>query len=227
LGDGSVTTAHLSELRQYVGVQTICSAKDWPGVAQYNAYKEACKELRDELDKCLKLQFDVSAAQEAAQLGLALLRLTDSVAKRYDSQKTAQHKLDYDDLLARAFALLNDSVQVELRDELSKDLQLLLVDEFQDTDQLQVDLVKLICGERIDDGKLFFVGDFKQSIYRFRGARPQVFHDLRAEVPEPRFEMVTPTPPAMARVLEPSIALRDPRPDNDACDNRHDHDPAK
>src|SRR4029077_3066861 len=95
-----------------------------------------------------------------------------------------QNKLDYDDLLARAFQLLNDPAQTVLRDELSQDLQLLLVDEFQDTDQLQVDLVKLLCGQRFEDGKLFFVGDFKQSIYRFRGAQPQVFHDLRSQVPE-------------------------------------------
>ena len=134
--------------------------------------KTPAKSFRDELDKCLKLNFDAEAAREAAQLGLALLRLADRVATRYDAQKLAQNKLDYDDLLARAFQLLNDPAQTTLRDELAQDLQLLLVDEFQDTDQLQVDLVKLLCGERFDDGKLFFVGDFKQSIYRFRGAQP-------------------------------------------------------
>jgi ATP-dependent helicase/nuclease subunit A len=184
LAGGDVTPQELSDLRQYVGVQTICTAKDWPTAKQYDEYKTACTALRDELDKCIKLQFDPAAAREAAQLGLALLRLSDRVAKEADMRKLAQNKLDYDDLLARAYQLLSDPVQTSLRDELSKDLQLLLVDEFQDTDQLQVDLVKLLCGERLDDGKLFFVGDFKQSIYRFRGAQPQVFHDLRSEVPQ-------------------------------------------
>jgi ATP-dependent helicase/nuclease subunit A len=184
LAGGAVTPQEMSELRPFVGVQSICNTKDWPAAKQYEAYKGACKELRDELDKCLKLQFDAGAAHEAAQLGLALLRLTDRVAKHYDSRKLTQNKLDYNDLLARAFQLLNDPAQTELRNELSEDLQLLLVDEFQDTDQLQVDLVKLLCGERLDDGKLFFVGDFKQSIYRFRGAQPQVFHDLRSTVPK-------------------------------------------
>jgi ATP-dependent helicase/nuclease subunit A len=184
LGSDAVTLQELSDLRQYVGVQSICNAKDWPSAEQYDEYKNACKDFRDELDKCLKLNFDAEAAREAAQLGLALLRLADRVATRYDAQKLAPNKLDYDDLLARAFQLLNDPAQTTLRDELAQDLQLLLVDEFQDTDQLQVDLVKLLCGERFDDGKLFFVGDFKQSIYRFRGAQPQVFHDLRSQVPE-------------------------------------------
>jgi ATP-dependent helicase/nuclease subunit A len=184
LADGAATPQELSELRPYVGVQTICTAKDWPTVKQYDEYKTACTALRDELDKCIKLQFDPAAAREAAELGLALLRLSDRVAKQSDARKLAQNKLDYDDLLARAYQLLSDPAQTALRNELSSDLQLLLVDEFQDTDQLQVDLVKLLCGERIDDGKLFFVGDFKQSIYRFRGAQPQVFHDLRSEVPK-------------------------------------------
>ncbi|HEY2414620.1 MAG TPA: UvrD-helicase domain-containing protein, partial [Pirellulaceae bacterium] len=184
LADRSVTPQELSALRQYVGVQSICSAKDWSTPTEYDLYKDACKSLRDELDKCLKLQFDPEAAIEAAQLGLALLRLTERVSKEYDQQKASQNKLDYDDLLARAFQLLSGPAQTALREELSKDLQLLLVDEFQDTDQLQVDLVKLLCGEKLDDGKLFFVGDFKQSIYRFRGAQPEVFHTLRSEVPE-------------------------------------------
>ena len=59
-----------------------------------------------------------------------------------------------------------------------------LVDEFQDTDRLQVELVKALCGD-VADGKLFFVGDMNQSIYRFRGAQPDVFHDLRDQIPKP------------------------------------------
>ena len=49
---------------------------------------------------------------------------------------------------------------------------------------LQVELVEALCGERLDAGKLFFVGDYKQSIYRFRGADPDVFRDLRGRMPE-------------------------------------------
>ena len=54
-------------------------------------------------------------------------------------------------------------------------MRLLLVDEFQDTDPLQVELVKALCDDGLLRGKLFFVGDYKQSIYRFRGADPHVF----------------------------------------------------
>ena len=61
LAGGDVTPQELSDLRQYVGVQTICTAKDWPTAEQYDEYKNACTDLRDELDKCIKLQFDADS----------------------------------------------------------------------------------------------------------------------------------------------------------------------
>ena len=67
--------------------------------------------------------------------------------------------------------------------DLAAQTRLLLVDEFQDTDPLQVELVRALCDGRVADGKLFFVGDYKQSIYRFRGADPHVFRRLRDEIP--------------------------------------------
>ena len=70
-----------------------------------------------------------------------------------------------------------------MRKRLAAQTRLLLVDEFQDTDPLQVELVRALCDGRVADGKLFFVGDYKQSIYRFRGADPHVFRCLREEIP--------------------------------------------
>src|SRR5262249_21166809 len=88
------------------------------------------------------------------------------------------------DLLFMAAKLLTDSAHAELQHELSSQVRLLLVDECQDTDPLQVELIKALCGPRAHDGKLFFVGDYKQSIYRFRGADPSVFRQLHEETPE-------------------------------------------
>ncbi len=93
--------------------------------------------------------------------------------------------LDFHDLLDRARHLLTDPRHNEVRAQLSAHLRLLLVDEFQDTDPVQVELVSALCGESIADGKLFFVGDYKQSIYRFRGADPHVFRRLRDRTPRP------------------------------------------
>ena len=84
--------------------------------------------------------------------------------------------LDFNDLLIRARELLVGPQYGELRKRLAAQIRLLLVDEFQDTDPLQVELIQALCDNDHLRGKLFFVGDHKQSIYRFRGAQPHVFH---------------------------------------------------
>ncbi len=59
----------------------------------------------------------------------------------------------------------------------------MLVDEFQDTDPFQGEILQRLAGDAPGDGRLFLVGDFKQSIYRFRGARPRIFEDFRERFP--------------------------------------------
>ena len=81
--------------------------------------------------------------------------------------------LDFNDLLIRARDLLVGPERGGLRKRLAAQIRLLLVDEFQDTDPLQVEMVKSLCDNEHLRGKLFFVGDYKQSIYRFRGAEPR------------------------------------------------------
>lgn len=183
LGQGTLDEADLVRLRECAGVQKICTVKDWPQPDAFASYREACKGLRAAIDKFAPKPFDIDRAREAAELGLQLLDLVHDVADEYQRRKSREGKLDFDDLLSRAHALVTAPESDSLRKRISDDLRLVLVDEFQDTDQLQVELVRALCGD-IDDGKLFFVGDMNQSIYRFRGAQPNVFLDLRQTVPE-------------------------------------------
>ncbi len=60
----------------------------------------------------------------------------------------------------------------------------MLVDEFQDTDPIQGEILERLTGESFPSGRLFLVGDAKQSIYRFRGARPEIFEEFRDRFPE-------------------------------------------
>jgi ATP-dependent helicase/nuclease subunit A len=182
LAEEEINEAELDLIRQSAQVQKICTAKDWSSADDYGLYRDACKNLRDTLDKYRPKPFSADAARETAELGLALLKLTNRVAVEYDERKHAQGMLDFDDLLAAAHGLVTDSQNAALTEQLADDLRLLLVDEFQDTDHLQADLVRALCGAGFNTGRLFFVGDFKQSIYRFRGAEPKVFRDLREQV---------------------------------------------
>ena len=76
--------------------------------------------------------------------------------------------LDFDDLLLRTRQLLRGPQGKSICQSLAAPLRLLLVDEFQDTDPVQIEIVEALCGNELTRGKLFFVGDSKQSIYRFR-----------------------------------------------------------
>jgi DNA helicase-2/ATP-dependent DNA helicase PcrA len=88
-----------------------------------------------------------------------------AVWRGYEARKRAAGAVDFDDMLVRARDLLRD--RSELRDRVRGRARWLLVDEFQDTNTLQMDLLGLIVsGER----NLTAVGDEDQSIYRWRGA---------------------------------------------------------
>ncbi len=85
--------------------------------------------------------------------------------------------LDYDDLEERTLALL--LAHPHVLEEWRETVQAILVDEFQDTNGRQRDLVQALNGDR---GRLFIVGDGKQSIYGFRGADVTVFREEHARI---------------------------------------------
>ncbi|HEX3724777.1 MAG TPA: 3'-5' exonuclease, partial [Pirellulales bacterium] len=179
----------LETIRAHAQVQRGGGAKAWDSADTYEAFKTAATKLRETIDKLKPLaSFDAQAVREAAEIGQKLLTIATRIAERFDARKRELAVLDFDDLLRQARALLVDPRHEELRRQLSGQIRLLLVDEFQDTDRLQVDLVTALAG--VAERKLFFVGDYKQSIYRFRGADPDVFRRLRDQTPaEGRLEL--------------------------------------
>lgn len=125
-----------------------------------------------------------------ATLVWALGQLTLKAAER----RRRDGRLEFHDLLVMARDLVRDDVEV--RCSLHHKYRCLLVDELQDTDPLQAELVTLIAaapdapvGERpwaelpVADGALFFVGDPRQSIYRFRRADAAIFDTLGSVAP--------------------------------------------
>lgn len=107
-----------------------------------------------------------------------LMPLVEQVRDEYDALKADQAILDNDDLLTRAFDALNNDERI--RREFSGRFKMVMVDEFQDTAQQQVELVRLLCSP--DGRELCTVGDAQQSIYRFRGADVSVFRGKKEEV---------------------------------------------
>src|SRR5262249_38845668 len=110
------------------------------------------------------------------------LRVALTVVDNYQQRKAQAGVVDFQDLLVLVRDLLRE--EAEVRDSLRRRYAYLLLDEMQDTDPVQMELVELLCGVGLGAGKLFAVGDSKQSIYRFRGAEVALFDRLRSKVPD-------------------------------------------
>lgn len=151
---------------------------------EYDDYKACVKALRDAIDDLKHLELDIEASRVAARHGLALLDIAREAAVEYRRAKREDHVLDFNDLLLETRRLLTAPGNESLRRGVSRQIRLLLVDESQDTDPVQAALIDALCDGRPQDGKLFVVGDFKQSIYRFLGAEPDIFRQRRQTVPE-------------------------------------------
>jgi len=137
----------------------------------------------------------------------------DGLLDNWRSYKHAAALLDFDDLLYTARNLLAGSEQV--RQALAGRFQHVLVDEFQDTDPLQIDILWRLCGEARKDGgddplaralrpgALFLVGDPKQAIYRFRGADVNAYIGARSAIGDVGLLKIT----ANFRSVEPILSF--------------------
>ena len=108
----------------------------------------------------------------------ALVGLARAVEAEYRALKAAQSALDNNDLLRMAYEALRDYPAIRAAYE--GRFKMVMIDEFQDTDQMQVDLIRYLTGA--GERALCTVGDAQQSIYRFRGAEVEVFRRQERKV---------------------------------------------
>ena len=120
------------------------------------------------------------ALEELASRDRELLQeLLTGFATAYTEAKNRESALDFEDLQLRARKLLREHDSIREVEQLR--FRSIMVDEFQDTNNLQTDLIDLLCAG--PPKELFFVGDEFQSIYGFRHADVAVFRDRREAAP--------------------------------------------
>lgn len=107
-----------------------------------------------------------------------LLALARAVGDEYSALKAERSALDNNDLLRLTYEALRDHPRI--RDAYAGKFAMVMIDEFQDTDQQQVDLINFLTGE--GGRALCTVGDAQQSIYRFRGAEVEVFRRAQRRI---------------------------------------------
>lgn len=172
------------------------TAKAGPFSAKYDKLpsQKPCREAHPELVAALhdimertQEVYWLYVNQLALARAEALVAFSNAFLARYDQRKLDAGRLDYDDLIARAGALLSQSNAAQwVLYKLDGGIDHVLVDEAQDTSPSQWDVVKLLTDEFTtgDSGKdtartVFVVGDEKQSIYSFQGADPAEFDVMR------------------------------------------------
>ncbi len=148
--------------------------------------KELVKSLREAYDdrlgwlggaKTSDAPPDVALEAQTAAVMALLVALYQRARQRYLAELRRRGAIDFDDLEGTALALLS---RAHIAAHWQSEIHAVLVDEFQDTNARQRTIVQALCGTQ--PGKLFVVGDARQSIYRFRGANVAVFLNLQNEI---------------------------------------------
>ena len=115
---------------------------------------------------------------ELAKYGKSLIQTFDHVLLEYENKKRENGFLDYEDILIKTKNILqNDNV----REALTEKYKFLMVDEYQDTNEIQYNIFLPIL-DFLKKGNLFVVGDEKQSIYQFRDAELEVFEKTKLDI---------------------------------------------
>ena len=176
---GELDETELRTLRGYVGVQSICTAKDWPtqGIVRrlprrLQAIPRRARQAHAEAVLAGRRPRSRRARPEAARPGT---RHGGSLRARQGPRRQARFRRP---AVSRQGAAHRSRRMPRSASGSRPSCGCCWSTNFRTPTRLQVELVQALCGD-VADGKLFFVGDMNQSIYRFRGAQPDVFLDLR------------------------------------------------
>lgn len=114
-----------------------------------------------------------------------------------------QHRLiDFEDMLIYTWELLRE--RKDILAAWQNKYQYILIDETQDINKIQYDIVKLLAGERRN---VFMVGDDDQSIYRFRGAKPEIMLRFKDDFPQAKTVLLDVNYRSQAKIVESALNL--------------------
>ena len=174
-------------VRNFLTLKMTVSKQNKPTKALKESYPETEEIFNDEGTRLALIKHQIRAI-ETANLTSALYQVAGRISASYHRRKTNAGLMDYDDLITNTTSLLKQNGGASwVRYKLDEGITHLLVDEAQDTSPGQWAILKSLAEEFFtgDDGSeqdrsLFSVGDYKQSIYSFQGARPDLFNDQRS-----------------------------------------------
>lgn len=149
---------------------------------------ERVKSLRDEAKDTVKKlnrqyffcspETMLEQLQKTFPMALELVRLTEEFADAFGEEKRRKNLVDFHDLEHFALDILVDEESKQVKktaEEFRDTFEEIMIDEYQDSNHVQETILRSISREQRGCHNMFMVGDVKQSIYRFRLARPELF----------------------------------------------------
>ena len=109
----------------------------------------------------------------------------DEIYHEYNKKLKRMRRIDYDDMLLQTWQLFKERPDILLAWQ--KKYRYILIDEFQDINRIQYEIIRLLAKP---ENNLFVVGDDDQSIYRFRGAKPEILLGFTKDYPEAKLTIL-------------------------------------
>lgn len=154
------------------------------GAVEDDSIKETVKAIRNDVKKKIgKIQEDIFSMNPNEMVEIIkksyfyMKELTNLVIEfqyRFSNAKKGKGALDFNDLEHLCLNILINE-EVNVKDNFKDYFDEVLVDEYQDSNSVQEAIIDLVSRKNSDDPNVFMVGDVKQSIYRFRQAKPELF----------------------------------------------------
>ena len=184
----------ITAVENYLDLEAFCKKIEFARAATITRFdgdenkKEAVSKgraaIREEVKELKERYFALSLEQLVEQLrsmrdhANELVRLALLYVEAMDAKKEEKHIMDFSDVEHAALRIFVDEETKELTAtalDFKKHFDEIMIDEYQDSNQVQEDIMRAISGESEGRFNMFMVGDVKQSIYRFRLARPELF----------------------------------------------------
>jgi DNA helicase-2/ATP-dependent DNA helicase PcrA len=179
--------------------------------------KEEAKEHKKMIDNCFSrmmlwkernLKFEDIKKQDILKCNEEY-KMTYSAYKFYEEALKERDLVDFADLILLSVRILKDNP--DIRNQVSKNIEFLLIDEFQDVNEIQIEFIDLLSSYHRN---LFIVGDDDQSLYSFRGSIKNIMKDITEKKPELTVKGITNINLITNRrcteeILEPAVKLVD------------------
>lgn len=165
----------LTDEEKYALIRQEAAKLEWEELAQAEDERDYLKELAAEIGNIKNNCYDIESYESARYGEQRFRRLYHS----YEGEKKRLRKIDFEDMLVMCRSLFLK--RPDILGRWQEKFRYILVDEFQDVNQAQYDVVRMLAAPQ---NNLFVVGDDDQSVYGFRGAKPGIMMEFAKDYPD-------------------------------------------